>query len=245
MMQIRAQLTLCLTLFLFATAASAEALSVTASEWRPYVDPDAPLAGFAVSVVSQALERAGYDTRIETGPWPQSLEDTVAGKHDVFATLWFTESRAESLVFSEPYINNDLVFVRKADSGIRPRKREDLVGLRIGIVSDFAYAADADTDGIDIASSGSVAENIEKLKQGELDLVLADRRVALSEINEGTYAKQFDVLPEPLLSRGLRIGVSRQREDAEAIVDAFEKAIAGMREDGSFNAILATFRVSE
>jgi ABC-type amino acid transport substrate-binding protein len=52
-------------------------------------------------------------------------------------------------------------------------------------------------------------------------------------------------MPEPLLTRGLRIGVSKEREDAAAIVEAFEQEIAKMQEDGSYNAILATFRISD
>lgn len=225
--------------------AEANELRLTASEWRPYVDSGAQRSGFAVALVSRALERAGYDVSIDIGPWPQTLEDTITGKQDVFAALWFTDERAESIVFSEPYIENEIALVRRSDSGIRFSKREDLLGLNIGIVDDFAYSpASIDTAGIEIVSSGSVTENIAQLRDGELDLVLADRRVALAEINERALAKLFDVLPNPLITRGLRIGVSKQRQDADAIVAAFEAEIAKMREDGSFNAILATFRVS-
>ncbi len=228
-----------------ADPASSNTLRLTASEWPPYVSPDGPKSGFAPFLVSEALERAGYNVSIDTGPWPETLDATIDGKYDVFATLWHTDERAESIVFSEPYIQNEMVFIRLSDSDIRARKREDLAGLRIGIVADFAYNADADTRGIDIVSSGSVSENMRALRNGELDLVVADRRVALTEINRGAHARSFDVLPEPLLKRGLRIGVSKQREDAEAIVAAFEAEIAKMREDGTFNGILATFRLSD
>jgi len=227
-------------------AADADELRLTASDWRPYVDSRVQRSGFAVALVSRALERAGYDVSIDIGPWPQTLEDTIAGKYDVFATLWFTDERAKSIVFSEPYIKNEMALVRRSDSGIRFREREDLLGLKIGIVDDFAYNPEGvDTTGIDIVSSGSVTENIAQLRDGELDLVLADRRVALTEINDSALAKLFDVLPNPLITRGLRIGVSKQRDDADTIVAAFEAEIAKMREDGSFNAILATFRVSD
>lgn len=245
MKPVHALAALTLLLCMVASAADADELRLTASEWRPYVDPESPRAGFAVYLVSTALERAGYDVSIDTGPWPQALEDMIEGKSDVFATLWFTDERAGSLLFSEPYIKNEMAFVRRSDSGIHYRTREDLDGLRIGIVNDYAYASNANTEGIEIVSSGSVSDNIALLREGELDLVLADRRVALAEINERALARSFDVLPEPLFRRGLRIGVSRQRDDAAEIVAAFEDEIAKMREDGSFNAILATFRVSD
>ena len=75
--------------------------------------------------------------------------------------------------------------------------------------------------------------------------MLADRRVAMTEINERALAKMFDVMPGSLVTRGLRIGVSKERADAAEIVAAFEREIDKMLEDGSYNAIMATFRISD
>ena len=224
----------------------ADELRLTASVWRPYVDPGVQGSGFAVALVTRALERAGYAVTVSIDPWPQSLEDTIAGGNDVFATLWFTDERAESLVFSKPYIDSEITFVRRTDNPINVSEREDLLGLRVGVVNDFAYSSNGvDTTGIDVMSFGSVTENIARLRTGELDLVLADRRVAMTEINERALAKMFDVMPGPLITRGLRIAVSKERADAAAIVAAFEREIVKMREDGSYNAIMATFRISD
>jgi polar amino acid transport system substrate-binding protein len=226
-------------------AVDAEELRLTASEWRPYVDSGVQGNGFAAALVARALERAGYDVTVDIGAWPDALKKTVAGERDVFATLWFTDERAEDVVFSEPYIECEITFIRRSDGEIRIGTREDLLGLKIGVVDDFAYSPDTvDTAGIEIMSFGSVTENIAGLRDRELDLVLADRRVAMTEINENALAKSFDVLPDPLISRGLRIGVSKERDDAADIVAAFEREIAKMQEDGSYNAILATFRIS-
>ncbi len=119
-------------------------------------------------------------------------------------------------------------------------------GLRIGIVDDYAYREQAyDTTDIEITISGSINENIKRLLSGDIDLVLADRRVALFEINELAAAKQFTVLPQTVNTRGLRIAMSKNRADHREIISAFEQSIAAMRSDGSFNAILATYRVSD
>jgi polar amino acid transport system substrate-binding protein len=225
---------------------TADELRLTASEWRPYANSAVQGNGFAVALVTRALERAGYDVDVSVGTWPQPFDDTVAGKQDVYATLWFTEDRAEHVVFSEPYIESEITLVRRADSDIRVAGRDDLVGLKVGVVSDYAYSPESvDTTDINIVSFGTVTENIAALRDNRLDLVLAERRVAMTEINERALAKMFDVMPDPLLTRGLRIGVSKEREDAAAIVQAFEQEIAKMQEDGTYNAILATFRISD
>jgi len=225
--------------------AAAESLTLTATEWPPYVAAGVQRNGFAMALVGRALERAGYEVSASVESWPAALDATVAGERDVFASLWYSDERAELLVFSEPYISNEITFIRLSSSGLHVRDRADLDGLRIGVVDDFAYSRETfDTAGINVQASGSVAENVARLREGELDLVVADRRAALHEINERALATLFDVLPEPVVTRGLRIAVSRQRDDAAEIVAAFEAEIGKMREDGSFNAILATFRVS-
>ena len=231
---------------MYSPLAAAQSLTLTATEWPPYVAAGVQRNGFAMALVGRALERAGYEVTASVEPWPAAFDATVAGERDVFASLWYTDERAESLVFSEPYITNEITFIRLSSSGLRVRDRADLDGLRIGVVDDFAYSRESlDTAGVDVQASGSVGENVVRLREGELDLVVADRRVALREINERALATLFDVLPEPVLTRGLRIAVSRQRDDAAEIVAAFETEIGKMREDGSFNAILASFRVSD
>jgi polar amino acid transport system substrate-binding protein len=245
---LRFALVCALYLTALAGTAGAEPLKLTASPWRPYVDANMHGSGFAMALVARALERAGYETITELGQWPAALEDTQAGNFDVFCTAWLTEERTATLAFSSPYVHNEITFVRRRDwgSGRNFKSREDLVGLRIGVVDDFAYSQQAyDTTGIDIAWAGSVKENMQRLQNRDVDLVLADRRVALLEINDQAMAKSFYVQPDPLITRGLRIAVSKQREDHEQIIAAFEAAIARMREDGSFAALLNTFRVSQ
>lgn len=239
------RLLICAGMLVGALPVAAEQLRLNASPWPPYVDKGAQGYGFATVVVSQALKRAGYDTTTTIHSWSSVLESTRAGDHDVISSIWQTPERADWLAFSKPYISNEISFVKRADSTARFKGRDDLVGKTIGVVSDYAYSDQPyDTTGIDIVLAGSVAENIAQLRAGKIDLVLADRRVALYEINERAAARSFDVLPNPLLERGLRIAVPKDREDHAEIIAAFESAIAEMREDGSFNAILARFRVS-
>lgn len=230
---------------LLAMPASAETLKVTASDWAPYVDPGMRNDGFALALVSAALERAGYETEAAVEPWPQALDDVVTGRYDVFATLWFRDEGRDELAFSEPYIDCEIGLVRRAGYGFRFTGLDSLRGLTVGVVEDYAYSRQAvDRTGIDVRLTGSVRESIAALEFGEVDLVVADRRVALFHINEASLAKRFDVLPDALLTRGLRIAVRKSRPDHEEIIAAFDAAIEEMRTDGSFDALLATYRIS-
>ena len=234
-----------LAVFAFTLPAHSETLRLTASAWPPYVDPTTRASGFAIALVTTALKRAGYEFVLTVEPWPTALEATVAGKYDVVGALWFREERGESLAFSEPYIDCEIALIKLATSDFRFSGRDSLVGLKVGVVDDYAYSREAaDRSGIDVVSGGTVAENVARLRTGEVDLVVADRRVALFHINEGARAKMFDVLPDPLLRRGLRIAVPKSRPDHEEIIAAFDTAIAELRADGTYDALLASFRVS-
>ena len=119
------------------------------------------------------------------------------------------------------------------------------MGLRIGVVSDYAYNREAvDTTGIEITAAGNVRENVESLLAGELDLVLADARVVMYEVNQLVVARRVTLLPEAVITRGLRIAVSRARADYEEIIEAFDATIASMKSDGSYDQLLANYRIS-
>lgn len=224
---------------------SDEPLRVVASEWSPYVSASVPRNGVAPQLVITALRRAGYRVQLYIDDWPQSLTATQAGDFDAIVSLWYTEERAESLAFSEPFMMNDLQFMGRSADLITLNSREDFVGLRVGIVEDFAYSEQQyDTTGIDIISGGSVGENIDRLLAGELDLVLGDSLVLRHEADLRRAAKRVEVLPLVLESRGLHLGVSRLRADHTEIVQAFNASIEAMKADGSYASLMANYRIS-
>jgi polar amino acid transport system substrate-binding protein len=225
--------------------AAAEDIRMTGSNWPPYVDDALHGDGFVVALVSDALKRAGYQAKMNVEPCPLSLEATQAGRYDVFCSLWYTDERAETLAFSEPFIENNITFIKRSDSRFQIEDRTDLMGLRIGVVDDYAYREQAyDTNGIEVTIAGSVRKNIERLLAGDVDLVLADSRVAFYEVNELGVAKNITVLRPALNTRGLRIAVSKSRADYQEIIDAFNVAIAAMKADGSYSSLLANHRIS-
>ena len=221
-------------------------LRVVASEWSPYVDASINRSGVAPQLVRAALRRGGYRVQLFIDDWPRSLEATQAGDFDAIVGLWYTAERAETIAFSEPFMANKLQFMKRAAADIQLNNREDFVGLRVGIVRDYAYSdRPYDTEGIEIVGGGSVGENVGRLLAGELDLVLGDALVLRHEADRRRAAKELTVLPLVLESRGLHLGVSRQRPDHAQIVAAFDAGIEAMKADGSYASLLANYRVSD
>jgi polar amino acid transport system substrate-binding protein len=220
-------------------------LRLVASEWPPYVDASVTRKGVAPQLVRAALRRAGYRVQLYIDYWPRSLEATQSGDFDAIVSLWFTDERAETIAFSEPFMTNRLLFMKRSADDIQLTEREDFVGLRVGVVEDYAYSEQQyDTSGIEIVSGGSVGDNVDKLLAGEVDLVLGDELVLRHQADIRRASKQVEVLPLVLESRDLHFGVSRRRPDHEAIVAAFNKGIEAMKADGSYASLLANYRIS-
>ena len=117
----------------------------------------------------------------------------------------------------------------------------DLKGMMIGIVQDYAYDEEFNQSyQLTKISERNLIQNLLKLKQGRLDLAVDDELVLLYEINQymPNSMQEFEFLPKPLAVRGVHIGVSRENPNHEKIAAAFDKAIEAMKKDGSYDKII-------
>ena len=234
--------TLLLVLGIVSHAASAEGLNVVYSgKWPPYADASLPEQGLGVDLVTTALQRAGYDTFLNIDSLDRILEGGKLGVYDVFATPWYSDERNEYLYYSKPYLQSYIRFVKKKGSDFEFNDFNDLSGMMIGIVQDYAYDEEFNQSRQLIKiGERNLIQNLLKLKQGRLDLVVDDELVLLYEINQymPNSMQQFEFLPKPLAVRGIHIGVSRENPNHAKIAAAFDKAIEEMKKDGSYDKII-------
>jgi len=234
---------LSLLLGVFCQVASAENLNVVHSgKWPPYADAGLPQQGLAIELVMTALKRAGYTPVVNIDSLDRILEGGKLGVYDVFATPWFSEERNQYLYYSEPYLESYIRFIKKKDKKFDFESFADLKGMMIGIVADYAYdeTFNQSRDLIKI-SERNLIQNLLKLTQGRIDLTLDDELVLQYEINQymPNSMAELQLLPKPLAVRGIHIGVSRENPDHEKIAAAFDKAIAAMKKDGSYDLIVS------
>jgi len=77
------------------------------------------------------------------------------------------------------------------------------------------------------------------LQARRVQLTLEDELVARFHLSRSLAGirDQLEFLPQPLSENGLHILVSRKHPQHQQIADAFNKAIEGMRADGSYAQI--------
>ena len=229
---------------LYSNLAAAGNLAAVVNTWPPYVERNLPGNGLAMQLVSTALQRKGYQVSVDIVSWPRALEGIEVGLFDLVGAIWKTPERGKIVLFSEPYLLNQIKFIKKKSLHLNYQNLDDLKGYLIGVVKNYAYDEQfVNSKKLIKLPQNHIIQNLQKLANGDIDLTLGDERAIRYEINQymPRRIEEFDFLVKPLSSRGLRIGVSKQNPNAEKIIADFNQAIKEMRVDGSLVAIIKNY----
>lgn len=223
-------------LLLLAPPARGEApLSLAMSgTFQPFSTTDAEghLVGFDADVARELARRMGRTPVLMQVDWSAIQAGLQAGKYDLIcASMAITPERQESMHFSLPYyVSGAQVFAR--------RGLENLEGARIGVTEDSTYAHFI-RDNPDrfpratILTYGSEAESVAAMNADKIDAFVSDRIVG------GFYVKKAggtDIVPlgDLLYKEACAIAA---RQDSSELVQAVNKALLGMIQDGEYARI--------
>lgn len=226
----------------------AGSVAMVVNNWPPYAVKSLPGQGLAVELVATALKRKGYQVSVKFETWPRALEGLEIGIFDIVGTVWKTPEREAIMLFSAPYLTNHIKFLKMKNLDIQYDTLDDLSGYIIGIIKGYAYEDEFVNSKRHIKlPQNYLIQNLQLLVQGDIDLTVDDERTIVYEINQYMPRRMndFEFLEKPLSSRGLHIGVSRQNPKAAVIVGDFNQEIERMRQDGTYQKILAKYAVNQ
>src|SRR5690606_39069748 len=116
-----------------------------------------------------------------------------SGDIDGSAAVWWSEDRAEYLLFSEPFLENRLVLIGRTGADVSATSFSQLAGQRVGIIEGYAYGEALDgVDGPTFVPSPSVPANVRALLAGDVDYVLADALFAAYSI--ATHPQKLELV---------------------------------------------------
>ncbi len=209
--------------------------------WPPFTGAEGK-DHVATSLVSGALERAGYRSETEVFPSGVYADALRSSKYDGSPAAWHSKEREAYLLYSKPYLENRLVIVGRAGSDVSASTFAELKGKRIGIQEGFAYgeALDEAKDPVFVRHS-SLSESFQALSKNELDYVLIDALVLqyLFDEDPARTKQLFSIGEHTLISRTLHLTVRKDFPNAQGVIDRFDGEIAKMMRDGSYNRALA------
>ncbi|MBP0946853.1 transporter substrate-binding domain-containing protein [Pseudomonas alliivorans] len=229
-----------LVMLAMASANAGERLRIVADPWPPFTDALLQNGGLATDIVSTALKRAGYTVEYQQAPWARALLGVSEGRHDVLVNAWFSEDRTLIGQFSQPYLVNRIRLLKRKDSPITLLNHQQLHAYLIAIVRGYAYSPEFDNDPLlQKVPVQNFSTAIRMLAAERVDLAIEDEYVARYSLSlEAEEVRdRVEFLPGSVSENGLHILVSLKHPKHAEIVADFDREIAAMKADGSYDEL--------
>lgn len=198
-----------------------------------YTDENDEIVGFDIDCAEEVCARLGVKLVKQPIDWDTKEQDLDSGKIDcIWNGMSINASRQEVMNLSEPYMQNEMVFVVTADSTIA--SQADLDGKTVAVQSGSTAQEILEGAGLNITEN-ALATNVECLQQLELNLVDAvfmDSVVANYEIKES--GKNYVLLSDGLEEEEYAIGF---RKNDQALRDKVQQTLSEMKADGKLGEI--------
>ena len=201
---------------------------------------DGSYDGFDLAMAKEVCSRLGWEFEAVPIDWDAKDAELAAGNINCIWNGFTYTGREDEYTWSDPYVDNKIVVVVKADSGITTLA--DLAGKTI-MAQTGSSAVDAISGNTEL--SGKVGEVVQlsdyaqgfmELSQGTVDAIAADLGVATYQlsVNKGDYV----ILEEPVSSEQYAIGFLKGNT---ALRDAVNEQLLAIAADGTMMKIAQNY----
>ena len=201
-----------------------------------YIAEDGSYDGFDLALAQEVCARLGWEYEAVAIDWASKDAELKAGNINCIWNGFTCTGREEEYTWSDAYIDNSIVAIVRADSGIE--SLADLAGKTV-MVQSASSGLDALTANEELtASFGELVQlpdyntGFLELRQGTVDAVVVDVGVGNYQIanTEGDYV----ILSEPVSVEQYAVGFYLGNE---ALRDAVNEQLLAMAEDGTMMSI--------
>lgn len=198
--------------------------------------------GFDIDLAQEVCDRRGWELVKQPIDWNTKDMELNSGSIDCIWNGFTMTGREDAYTFSEPYVDNSIVFVVLADSDIQTAA--DLAGKVVVTQADSsALSALESEENAELAASFANLEQIAdynsafmNLEAGVDDAIAVDIGVAQYQLQ--SRGDKFRMLEEPLSTEqyaiGFKLGNTELRDQVQETLDE-------MLADGTFDKIVANY----
>ena len=201
-----------------------------------FVGDDGEFTGFDLELAAEAAKRMGKEVVYQPIAWDAKDMELESGTIDCIWNGFTMTGREDSYTWSEPYMENNQVFVVKADSGIATKA--DLAGKVVDVQTDSSAEAAINEDQELKDSCGELSTVADyntafmDLESGAVDAIAMDDVVASYQIEQ--RKADFIVLDETLAAEEYGIGFKLGNEELR---DQVQDVLKEMAVDGTLAEI--------
>lgn len=237
------KLLLTLAFVLMPVLASAADVTLVYEDYPPYeFTKDGALVGIDVDIIREAAKRAGVNPVFNEVPWKRAMEEVRTGKVDAIFSLFKTDERMEFLHFPSLSLSSEKnVAVVAKGSGKSVKSLDDLKGMTVGVVVDYAYGGEFDSMELTRDESSDNVQMLKKLAKGRTDVAVINQRLLSHLVKGGEVEDAFEPTGLVLAEEGMYVGFSKQSAQGAALAEAFSKALESMKADGFLDSVYAKY----
>ena len=218
------------------------------AEYPPYgyMAEDGSYVGFDLDLAQEVCDRNGWELVKQPVDWNSKDMELNSGSIDCIWNGFTMTGREDKYTFSDPYVDNSIVFVVLGDSDIQTK--DDLAGKVVVTQADSSALAaltseEDNEENLALAASFASLEQVAdyntafmELESGVVDAIAVDIGVAQYQLT--SRGDTFRKLDEPLSTEqyaiGFKLGNTELRDQVQATLDE-------MVADGTFDEIVANY----
>ncbi|WP_404454602.1 amino acid ABC transporter substrate-binding protein [Virgibacillus necropolis] len=204
----------------------------TEGTYPPYTfhNDEGELTGFDVEIAREVANRIGVKAVFKETKWDSMFAGLNSGRFDTIANqVGITPERKEKYEFSEPYTLSSAVLVTHKDNK-EIKSFEDVKGISAAQSLTSNYSDIAKEYGADVTSVEGFKEAMQLIASKRVEATINDRLSVLDFLNTQKDAPIKIVDREDDASQT----AFAFREDSEKLIKAINKALAEMKEDGTY-----------
>lgn len=209
------------------------------AEYPPFeFKKDGKITGFDVDLLDMISKKAGFKYTLHHMSFDGLIPALKAGKIDmIMSSMSATSEREKQVDFSIPYYEGITLYI-KQKSNAELIDKDSIKGKRVGVflgtVQEQAANRMKGEYSLNVIPSDSIFGAIMNLKNGKVDVVLADGATALGYLKENAELTEF--YSEGDGSNGLSIALDKGKH-SELLVK-IDKAIKEIKESDKYYELL-------
>lgn len=209
--------------------------------WEPYIYSENMPKGLSYEIVKRAFEESGYKLDFDFVPWARALHLLRSNEIDIIINMWKSSDREKYYYFSDAYITNNLVAIKRKVDKTAYKNLSDLQGKSIGVVRDYDYGDDFNKHSKIIKKpANSLIDNVKKVAQGRIDITIADELVVRRLLRSGlkNYNSKVSISSYPLIKKSLYVSSGLSNKRHKLYIEAFNKGLNAIKKNGVYKMIL-------
>lgn len=228
-------------IFVFGANAQADTISVVSdTAYAPFEfkDSDQVYKGIDVDIINEVANREGWDVKMTFPGFDAAVNAVQAGQADaLMAGTTVTEARKKVFTFSDTYYDTAVVVYTRSDAKVTNYKQLSgkTVGVKNGTAAQSFLKENQKKYNYKIKTFDTSDLMNNSLDTGSIYAAMDDQPVVQYAINQGKdYAINID---------GEKVGsfafAVKKGSKYEYLIDEFNEAFDAMKEDGTYDAIMA------